>query len=71
MITRPGFKVAEILGFLDVNFQNPVSPEAQQRRADTPLAFGPVFVRPTRRLPRFTLGPSVAVCPVATFRPRG
>jgi hypothetical protein len=30
-----------------------------------------VFVRPSRRLPRFTSGPSVAGCPVATFRPKG
>ena len=53
-----------------LNFQNPVSPGAQ-RRADTPPAFGPVFVRPARRLSRFTSGPSVAGCPVATFRPKG
>ena len=63
-------KVAEIFGFLDVSFQNSVSPE-EQRRADTPPAFRTVFVRPARRLPRVTSGPSVAGCPVATFRPKG
>ena len=66
-----GIKVAEIFESLRTcNFQNSVSPE-EQRRADTPPAFGPVFVRPARRLPRVISGPSVAGCPVATFRPKG
>jgi hypothetical protein len=32
----------------------------EQRRADTPPAFGPVFLCPAQSLPRFTSGPSVA-----------